>query len=159
MLITTKMAKLTCTVRKGAYLHCLQLWFPHQANLSASMPYCKLYPTNCREGGGSVSVKLLQMCRHHRQAVANAHHVWSTRSVSLQGGKKELRGEAIQRHLGLGYTVGDINSPTRINTRHSCFHFQSSCTHVGELSQFKLSLPRTLNIFQTVTAPVGAKHL
>lgn len=65
------------------------------------MSYCKLYPADCREGDGSISVEqLLQMCRHHRQAVANAH-VWSTRSVSLQGGEKELR-EANQRYLGLG---------------------------------------------------------
>lgn len=41
-----------------------------------ALPAPSFIPVSAERGNGSVSVeKLLEMCRHHRQAVANAHHV------------------------------------------------------------------------------------
>lgn len=87
----------------------LQQTYPWQFLPSAAMdlpPAClsSLSRTNgYRKGNGSISVeKLLWVCRHHRQVVVNAHHVWSTRSVSLQGGEKELREATWSRGAGWG---------------------------------------------------------
>lgn len=153
-------AQLACTVHRGAQgysrhapgtlFHQLQ-WIPVPTCLPV-LSLTRLQANECKEGNGSISVeKLLWVCRHHRQVVANAHHVWSTRSVSLKGGEKELRREAIwSRGMGWGSPMVLRVSSVYKEIFH---HFQSRLTSTYELlyDSNKLPILRTLNIYQRVT--------